>query len=69
MTVSHDGLTACLIEAAIRYTGRAMSVATLQSSAVLYPFCLDHPLAFVVSRSPTLEFRTDGSRSQIVAIQ
>lgn len=69
MTVSHDGLTAWLIEAAIRYTGKAMSVATLQSSAVLYPFSLDQPLAFVVSRSPTLELRADGSRSQIVAIQ
>jgi hypothetical protein len=69
MTVSHDGLTAWLIEAAIRYTGKAMSVATLQSSAVLYPFSLDQPLAFVVSRSPSLELRADGSRSQIVAIR
>ena len=69
MTISHDGLTAWLIEAALRYTGKAMSVATLQSSAVLYPFTLDQPLAFVASKSPALELRADGSRSQIVAIQ
>ncbi len=69
MTVSHDGLTAWLIEAALRYTGKAMSVASLQSSAVLYPFSLDQPLAFVASKSPALELRADGSRSQIVAIQ
>ena len=69
MLVSHDGLTAWLIEAALRNTGKAMSVAALESSAVLYPFSLDQPLAFVVSRSPTLELRADGSRSQIVAIQ
>lgn len=69
MIVSHDGLTAWLIEAAIRYTGRSMSVATLQSTAVLYPFSIDQPLAFVVSRSPALELRADGSRSQMVGIQ
>ncbi len=69
MTISHDGLTAWLIEAALRYTGKAMSVATLQSSAVLYPFSLDQPLAFVVSRSPALELRADGARSQMVRIQ
>lgn len=69
MTISHDGLTAWLIEAALRYTGKAMSVVTLQSSAVLYPFSFDQPLAFVASKSPALELRADGSRSQIVAIQ
>jgi len=69
VTISHDGLTAWLIEAAIRYTGRAMPVTTLQSSAVLYPFLLDRPLTFVISRSAALELRADGSRSQIVTIQ
>jgi hypothetical protein len=69
ITISHDGLIAWLIEAALRYTGKAMSFATLQSSAVLYPFSLDQPLAFVASKSPALELRTDGSRSQIVALQ
>ena len=69
MTISHDGLIAWLIEAAIRYTGKAMPVATVQSSAVLYPFSLDQPLAFVVSRSPSLELRADGSGSRMVAIR
>ena len=68
-SITHDGLTAWLIEAALRYTGKAMSVAMLESSAVLYPFSLNQPLAFVVSRSPALELRPDGSRFQIVAIQ
>lgn len=69
MTISNEGLTAWLIEAAIRYSGKAMSVATLQSSAVLYPFSLDQPLAFVASKSPALELRADGSGSQVVALQ
>ncbi|MFE8034659.1 hypothetical protein [Thiohalocapsa marina] len=69
MTISQDGLIAWLIEAALRYTGKAMSVASLQSSAVLYPFRLDQPLAFVVSRSTALELHADGSRSQMVAMR
>ena len=68
MTISHDGLIAWLIEAALRYTGKAMSVATLESSPVLYPFSLDQPLALVVSRSAVLELRADGSQSQMVSI-
>jgi hypothetical protein len=69
MTISHDGLTAWLIEAVIGYTGKAMSVGNVQSAAVLYPSKLDQPLAFVASKSPALELRAGGSRSQIVAIQ
>jgi hypothetical protein len=69
MTISHDGLIAWLIEAALRYTGKAMSVTTLESSAVLYPFSLKKPLAFIVSRNPALEIRADGSVGQMVAIQ
>jgi len=69
MNVSHDGLLAWLIEAALRYTGKAMSVAALESSAILYPFSLQQPLAFIVSQNPALELRADGSRAQMVAIQ
>lgn len=69
MTISHERLTAWLVEAAIRYTGKAMSVGQLQSAAVLYPLSLVQPLSFVVSRSPALELQTDGSRSQMVAMR
>lgn len=69
MAICHEGLTAWLIEAVIRYSGKAMPVTALQSSAVLYPFLLDRPLALLVSRSAVLELRADGSRSQIVALQ
>jgi hypothetical protein len=69
MTVSHDGLTAWLIEAAIRHTGRPLSVATLQSSPVLFPFSLHAPLALAVSSSPTLELHQGGSGSQLVGFR
>jgi hypothetical protein len=58
-----------LIEAALRYQGRAMALATLQSTAVLYPFVLDQSLAYVVSKSAALELTVDASSQQFVALQ
>ncbi len=55
MTLTDDHTVAWLVEAVPRYTGKAVSVPTLQSMAVIYPFVLDTPLAYVVSNSPTLE--------------
>lgn len=69
LAISHDGLTAWLVEALIRYTGKPLSVTSLQSSAVLYPFRLDGSLTFVISRSPALELRAEGSGSSLVAIK
>ncbi len=68
-TLSHGGLTAWLVEAAIRCAGRPLSVTALQSSAVLYPFRLDQSLTFVISRSPALELRAEGSGSPLAAIR
>lgn len=59
---------AWLIEAALRYQGKAMALPTLQSTAVLYPFLLDQPLAYVVSSSEALELRSEGSSQQFAAL-
>jgi hypothetical protein len=67
--ITNEALIAWLIEAAIRYTGRAISVSGLASAAVLYPFRLDHSLTLVVSRSPVLELRSEGSGSQLVMLR
>lgn len=68
ITISHDGLIAWLIEAVVRYTGKAMSVDHIQSAAVLYPFGLCQSLAFVVSTSSGLELRADGASSRFVSL-
>lgn len=68
-SISNDGLTAWLCEALIRYAGKPLSVTSLQSSAVLYPFRLEQSLTFVISRSPALELRSEGSGSHLVAIK
>lgn len=60
---------AWLVEAALRYTGKSVSVPSLQSMAVIYPFVLNQPLAYVVSNSPKLELRAEGSSNQFVALR
>jgi len=58
-----------LVEAALRYHGKAMALATLQSTAALYPFSLDQHLGYVMSNSPTLEVRSEGPSNQFVALR
>jgi hypothetical protein len=46
-----------------------MALATLQSTAALYPFSFDQPLGYVVSKSPALELRSEGPSNQFVALR
>jgi hypothetical protein len=66
IVVSNDQAVAWLIEAALRYVGKAVSIPMLPSLAVLYPFVLDQPLGYLASKSPNLEVRTEGAGSQCV---
>lgn len=68
-TIDHDELTAWLIEAAVRYTGKPVSVPTLQSLPALFPFTLTRPLAYVISNSPNLDLRSEGPSNQFVALR
>lgn len=69
IVVSNEQAVAWLVEAALRYIGKAVSVPTLSSLAVLYPFLLDQPLGYLVSQSPNLEVRSEGAGSQFVCLQ
>ena len=66
---TEEELTAWLLEAAVRYTGKPVSVPTLQSLPVLFPFTLTRPLAYVISNSPNLDLRSEGPSSQFVALR
>lgn len=68
-SLTNDQSVAWLIEAALRYHGKAISIATLQSMAVIYPFVLDRSLAYVISISSMLELMSDGSREQLVKLR
>ena len=67
--IQDDELTAWLIEAAVRYAGKPVSVPSLQSLPVLFPFALTQPLAYVVSNSANLMLRSEGPSNQFVALR
>lgn len=69
ISVTNDRAVAWLIEAAVRYMGKAMPISTLQSAAVIYPFALGQPLGYASSKSPALEVRSEGPSSQLVALR
>lgn len=66
--ISSDEAIAWLIEAALRYIGKSISVAALSSQAVMYPYTLDQSLGYLVSRSPNLIVYSQGPSSQSVSL-
>jgi len=68
-SIDSDELTTWLIEGAVRYTNKPVSIPSLQSLPVLFPFTLTRPLAYVVSNSPNLSLRLEGPSNQLVALQ
>lgn len=68
-SLKDDKMVAWLVEAALRYQQKDISLATLQSLAVIYPFVLDQSLGYVVSNSPMLELRSEGPSNQFVKLR
>jgi len=69
MTLVDTVMVAWLVEAALRFAGRAMAVQSLQSMPVIYPFVLDQSLVYVISNCSSLELRSEGSNNQFVALR
>lgn len=65
----HKDVVSWVLEAALRYHGRAMPLATLQSMAVIYPFSIDASPAFIATNSTTLELRSEGANQQFVGLR
>lgn len=68
LAITNDLAVAWLIEGAVRYLGKAVSVDALQSLPVLFPFELDRPIAYILSNTPTLEVRSEGGMNQVVRL-
>ncbi|MBL8375241.1 hypothetical protein [Accumulibacter sp.] len=68
-SLKNDKRVAWLVEAALHYQGKAISLATLQSLAVIYPFMLDRQLGYLMSNSPMLEVRSEGPSHQFVVLR
>ena len=69
IVVSDVQAVAWLVEAVLRYVGKAVVVPALSSQAVLYPFVLDQPLGYLVSKSSNLEVGLAGAGSQFVCLR
>lgn len=69
IVVRNELAVAWLIEAALRYIGKAVSVSALSSPVVLYPFVLDQPLGYLVSKSPNLAIHAEGSGNPVVTLK
>lgn len=69
INLPNEGGVAWLVEAALRYGGKPVTVTTIGSIAVIYPFVLSQSLAYVVSNSPALELRSEGSTDHIVGLR
>lgn len=69
ISVSYQPVVLWLIEAALRFSRKTLSLSTLQSLAVMYPFSVDRSLAYIVSKSQMLELRSEGSTQQFVSLR
>ena len=67
--VEDDALTAWLIEAALRYVGKPLPIASLQSLPMMFPFNLTQSLAYLVSNSEHLVVRAEGPGNRFVALR
>lgn len=68
-SIAKDKAIAWLVEAALRYQGKAVSLTALQSLPVIYPFVLKQPLGYLMANSPLLEVRAEGPSNQLVALR
>ncbi len=62
-------VAAWLVEAAVRYAGKALPVATLMSMPALFPFVAPGQFAYLLSSIPTLDVHDQGSGQQFVSVR
>lgn len=69
VTLNQEAMLVWLIEAVLRYAGRALSVPALPSMAVIFPFILNQPLAYLLAKSPGMELQHQASNEQLVMLR
>ena len=69
LIVTNDSAIEWLVEAVLRYKGKPISVASLQTMPVIFPFCLEQSLAYIASRSSSLELRSEASSDRFVTLR
>jgi hypothetical protein len=69
INILDEHLTTWLVESAIRFSGKPLPLVTIHTLPLLFPFKFKASLAYVISNSPNLELRSEGSDKQIVALR
>lgn len=69
INITNEAAVAWLVEAMLRYAGKALPVSALSSQPVMYPFVFDHSLGYLISKSPYLVVHSQGPNSQFVSLQ
>lgn len=59
---------AWLAEACVRYAGRSLSVASIGSNPIIYPFSLGGSSSYLLSKCRSLEMRVDSAGNQVVGL-
>jgi len=63
-----SSVAAWLAEACLRYAGRSLPVASIDSNPIIYPFILGGSASYLLSRSQALEMHVDSGGNQIVSL-
>jgi hypothetical protein len=58
-----------LVESIVRATNKPVSLESINSNPLVFPFSFDLPLAYLVANSDTLELRMEGANQQIVDLR
>ena len=57
-----------LVEACVRYSRKPLAVAMMDTNPIVYPFQFVNSLSYELSKSSTLELRTDSISNQLVSL-
>lgn len=68
MNLHNSPVAAWVSEACLRYYGRALSVANIESNPAIYPFILGGSTAYLLSKSRALEMRVDSAGNQVIGL-
>lgn len=67
-TTTNDDVVCWLIEGALRYIRKSVSITKLSSISVLYPFVIDKSIWTLVSKNPYLAIHSHGINGEVVSL-
>ena len=69
MPLQDSSATTWMVEACVRYAGRPLSIAGVDTYPIIYPFELVGSLSYLLSNTPALEIHTDSMSNQVVNLR